>query len=346
MAGLCLFFIIIELLIIPFCNWNLLLNAYSISNRELIILMLWVISCLCIQMILKLLNSILYALQRPAMASLILMGSQLLAFTGVFFYSIIHENATLLELGIIISTAPIIVFVIASYYLFKKQFPQLIPKWSYFDKTKIKETIILGNKFFLIQITSLLLFQSNNFIIAHTCGNASVAEYNIGYKYMGIIEMVFMIIMTPFWSATTEAYAKKDYQWIKTTLKQLRIISYCLVIVGCLLILISSYAYDLWLSSAIKPDKMLLFLLLIYFTIQLSWARYGNIINGIGYVKLQFYITLIEAIIHIPMALLLGKTYGIRGVLLSLIFSTCANTIWPQIQIKKIFSEAPGIWKK
>ena len=37
-----------------------------------------------------------------------------------------------------------------------------------------------------------------------------------------------------------------------------------------------------------------MFLLLLYFCIQLSWARYGSIINGIGCVKLQFYITTVS----------------------------------------------------
>lgn len=94
-----------------------------------------------------------------------------------------------------------------------------MPTPSFFERSKIKEIVILGSKFFWIQLTTLLLFQSNNLIIAHTCGNTSVAEYNIAYKYIGLIEMAFMIIMTPFWSAATDAYARKDYQWIKGILK-------------------------------------------------------------------------------------------------------------------------------
>lgn len=73
-----------------------------------------------------------------------------------------------------------------------------MPTPSFFERSKIKEIVILGSKFFWIQLTTLLLFQSNNLIIAHTCGNTSVAEYNIAYKYIGLIEMAFMIIMTPF----------------------------------------------------------------------------------------------------------------------------------------------------
>lgn len=346
MACLCLLFMVIEICVVPFCDWCYLLNAYSVTNSELTLLMLWVLSSLAFQMLLKLINSILYALQRPALSSLILMLSQLLAFIGVFIYTKICNDASLLELGIIISLAPVIVLLLSTFLLFRFSIPQYTPTFSYFDKTKIKEIIILGSKFFWIQLTALLLFQSNNIIIAHTCGSSSVAEYNIAYKYIGLIEMVFMIIMTPFWSAATEAYSKRDYRWIQNILKRLRSIVYILIAIGGILILLSDFAYEWWLSSSIKADKSLMILLLIYFYIQLTWERFGSIINGIGYIKFQFYVTFTEAMIHIPLALILGNYYGVKGVVTSLIISTCANAIWPKIQIKNIFLGKQNIWTK
>ena len=119
-----------------------------------------------------------------------------------------------------------------------------------------------------------------------------------------------------------------------------------MIAAGGVLILLSDFVYKWWLSSTIKPDKSLMFLLLLYFCIQLSWARYGSIINGIGCVKLQFYITMIEAFVHIPLALLLGTYCGVKGVIISLIISTFANTIWPKIQIKNIFLGKRSIWVK
>ena len=264
MGLLCLSFILVELCVVPFCNWNNLLNAQTVSNEELTILMLWVLSSLGLQILLKLLNSVLYALQKPALSSLILMLSQLFAFIGVLIYTHVSTNVSLLKLGCIISLAPIVVLMVFSLVLFHFVMPQFAPRIAYFDRTKIKEIVILGTKFFWIQITALLLFQSNNLIIAHTCGSAAVAEYNIAYKYIGLIEMVFMIVMTPFWSAATEAYTKKDYLWIKNILRKLRYISYCLIGVGVVLIALSDLAYDWWLSSSIVPDKVLLCLLLFH----------------------------------------------------------------------------------
>lgn len=346
MGGGCLFLGLLFLLIVPNCNWISILNATKISNTELQMLMLWVLSSLVLQMFLKLINSILYALQKPALASLLLMLSQLLAFLGVLIYTQLNEHSSLLYLGIIISVAPTLVLLFASFFLFHGKLAPYAPSWSYFDKTKVREVLWLGAKFFWIQLTSLFLFQSNTLIIAHVSGSAEVAEYNIAYKYIGLIEMAFAIIAAPFWSATTEAYKREDWRWINNILKQLGWISIILVCGGIVLIVGADIAYSYWLGSALSPDKSLLAILLIFFAIQLTWIRYGSIINGIGYVKLQFYITVVEALIHIPLAFLLGSYWGSKGVVASLILVTVANLIWPRIQIKKIARHECGIWTK
>ena len=45
-------------------------------------------------------------------------------------------------------------------------------------------------------------------------------------------------------------------------------------------------------------------------------------------------------------SLLLGTYWGVKGVIISLIISTFANTIWPKIQIKNIFLGKRSIWVK
>ena len=63
-------------------------------------------------------------------------------------------------------------------------------------------------------------------------------------KYIGLIEMAFMIIMTPFWSAATDAYARKDYQWIKGILKTTIHFIY-MIAAGGVLILLSDFCIQM-----------------------------------------------------------------------------------------------------
>lgn len=69
--------------------------------------------------------------------------------------------------------------------------------------------------------------------------------------------------------------------------------------------------------------------------------------NGVGKVRLQFIISLMQSIFHIPLAIILANNFGVYGVIAAMILWTFINSIWEPIQFKKIIaSEAFGIWNK
>ena len=71
------------------------------------------------------------------------------------------------------------------------------------------------------------------------------------------------------------------------------------------------------------------------------------LINGIGAVKLQTYVTLIGLIFHIPLALFLGKFIGIYGVIISMCIINLIYCSFFTTQIQKILHKtAQGIWIK
>ena len=53
----------------------------------------------------------------------------------------------------------------------------------------------------------------------------AVVSYNIAYKVLFIPVMIQSIILTPFWSAVTDAYTKNDYSWIKRSLRKLNLLT-------------------------------------------------------------------------------------------------------------------------
>src|SRR5690554_5166394 len=120
-----------------------------------------------------------------------------------------------------------------------------------------------------------------------------------------------------------------------------------MAIAGISMIICSPYLYQLWLGDSLEVDFQLLILVFIYFMFYMRWVMYGSIINGIGKIKLQFYITLIEVIFHIPVALVLGSIWGLNGVIVSMIIVGMINSIWPPIQLNRILKNtAKGIWNK
>lgn len=345
LTGIILILIPIILISFPLFDWAKILNAPSSMSKELLYLAIIVIICFFIQFVLNLINSILFAIQKPAQSSFITFISQLVAFIIVYILSLQNKSYSLVTYGSIISLIPIFITLIYTIYLFKTKLNFLSFSYKNINFSLAPQLFNLGIKFFFIQLTAIILFQTNNLILTHVTGPEKVTDFNISYKYIGIISMIFTIIVTPIWSATTEAFHKQDYQWIKNTIKTLRKIFLLISLVGIILALSSKFVYNIWLGNAVQVDYGVQFLILVYFIANMWCGIHCNILNGIGKVKLQFIITATEALIHLPLAILLGKIFGIYGVLTSMFLMTFINTIWEPIQINKILNKkAKGIW--
>lgn len=345
--GLIIFLILILFFVVsPFLNWAIILNAPNNMSRELGLLAIIVFVSFCLQFVLKLITTILTADQKPAKASIFnLLGS---IFTLVIIYILTKiTHGSLIYLGVTLSLAPVLVLLVASFWFFKNEYNYLSPSFKSIKLLYAKDLMNLGLKFFLIQISAIILYQTSNMIIAQLFGPAEVTPYNIAYKYFGIITMVFSIIMTPFWSACTDAYSKNDIAWIERSTKKYVKIWAVLAISAIILLIFSNYIYILWVGKEIKVPFSLSAILALYVVLY-SWnGIFSQFLNGVGKIKLQLYTGIVGSIINIPLSIFFGKLFGIAGVTLSTCLLAIFNAVWSPLQYKKIVTgKARGIWNK
>lgn len=347
-SALVLVLIILFVAIQQFMSWQDVLNATAVDKEQLDLLVFIVFAAFGLQFVLNLINSILLAMQMPAFSSFILMAGQLFSFIVVFILVKIFHVNSLLILGGTISLIPPAVMLVSSIILFKSKYKDISPSFKYFNIYKIKDILSLGIKFFIIQIITIVLYQTNNLIITHTVGNSAVVEYNVAYKYMHVLVMVFTIIVTPLWSATTEAYTKKDFAWIKGINRQMRKIVVIMACIGLVMLIVSKQVYEIWLgNNELNINFSTSMLLYIYSIFMIMYGNYGYILNGIGKLQIQIYATLILAMAYIPAAIFAGRFWGLNGILLMFALSPMVNYIWSKIQfIKLINGSATGIWNR
>lgn len=332
--------------IIPFVNWSTFLNVQSIYNEEIIKCLYILAACFCIQMILNVFTAVVAAFQQVALSSAFPVIGNFLSLITIFFLTK-YCPPSLLALAIAISVMPLLVIFTASIIFFKKKYKNVSPNIHYIDRKYAKELFTLGYKFFLIQIQGVVLYQCTNILISRLSGPEYVTAYNIAYKYLNIALMVYSIVLTPLWPAFTDAYTRKDFIWMKSIYKKMTrfyIFSACIVI---LMIASSDIIYKLWIGDRAEVPFSMTLTLGIFILIN-SWdALQVNLINGIGTIKLQTYVTLIGLIFHIPLSLFIGKYIGAIGVVISMTIIICIYSIFFTIQIKQILTQkAKGIWIK
>ncbi len=329
-----------------FLDWNLILNVKDDIGANLNVLALIVFGSFCIQLILQILNSILTAFHALAKVSLVSCIAQVFTLLGILILKS-TVSSSLLFLVIILTFTPVLIQFLASVYYFCTSYKAFFPRAKMVNFKLANDLLKVGGLFFFIQLGSLLLFQTDNIVITQIFGPDEVTIFNLCYKLFSVIVMVFTIVMNPFWSAFTDAYVKKDMEWIKSIFKKLYVYWIVIIFMSLALFLISPFVFNLWLGDKVKISFSLSFTMALY-TIAICWMMIHNIfINGIGKLKLQFYLYIIATIVNIPICILLAKLCGLIGVTISNIIVVVFIGCILYIQSRRILAgKAVGIWNK
>lgn len=340
--------IVIFVCVAPFLSWQSILNAPNNPQSELLGLAIVVFVSFCVQFVINLLTSILYACQIPAYTSYIMLTTQAVNFVLVWIMIRFFGMTSILEIGSVTCLVPPIVLLFYTFILFRKKLAHIAPSFKRIHLKSVSRILSLGIKFFVLQIITIVLFQANNIIITQTVGPEAVVTYNVAYKYIGMILIVFNIINAPVWSAVTDAYVRGDFDWMKRTLVYLRKMFFILLAVGILMTTVSPIVYKVWLGKdTIDVPITVTILVLSYCVFEILYRIYGTFINGTGKLQVQMIITSIIAIIYIPLAIFLGKAMGLEGVLVANTIVFFGNYMWSKIQCTKIINHtATGIWDK
>jgi O-antigen/teichoic acid export membrane protein len=208
----------------------------------------------------------------------------------------------------------------------------------------------LGVVFFVIQMAGIVQYQTANIIIAQSFSTADVTSYNIVFKYFGVLNMVFVIFLTPFWSASTEAYLKKDIPWIKRSMRKYNQLNFLLFIVGCFMLIFSNSIYRLWLGKGMVNISFYLSLWgFIYFVVTMFAGKYVYFLNGINALRIQFLSSIISPFVYIGLSLLLIKYYkmGVYSLFVASILANFNGYILAPLQYYQvIIKNKKGIWVK
>lgn len=340
--------ITVFLIISPFVDWLEVLNSPTSDAKEIRELTKVVFIAFCIQFLFGLLNSILFAYQMPAFQSLFTFAGQALALIALIMQVFVLNITSVLQIGAVNSIIPPLVLFCGSIGLFRTKLRKIAPSLRYVDLKSVSGILGLGMKFFVLQMITIVLFQANSIIIARVVNPEAVVEYNLAFKYVSLLTMIFTIVITPVWSATTDAYIRNDFTWIKKTISFSQNVCMISIIIGILMLFVSKFIYGIWLGKdAIDISYSTTGLILLYISFEMLYKVYGTIINGTGKVFAQMILTGIIAIIYIPLALLLGSSWGLSGVLIANVIVFAVNYIWAKMQCNKLINQtATGIWNK
>lgn len=343
-----LVFFLLYSLIHPFLNWNSLLNVTEPFDENISLIVWMVFGIFSLQLILKNISTILLALQKTALSNSLLLIGNIVTLLSIWILGKTgHSN--LLSISFCFMVAPIVTYLVATIVIFSKRIIPVTRIRLKIHKDHFQNMMSLGLKFFFIQITTIVLFSSGNFVIAQLFSPKEVTPYNITYRLYAATMSVFTILIAPFWSAYTEAITVKDFNWIKTVLRNLN--KMWLFFAGgiCILFFVSPLVFYYWIGQKVTIPIVLSGSFAVY-ALLLSWTgMFAQFLNGVGKIKIQLYISFFQCITNIPLAIVLAKYFelGITGVILATNINLLIAAIILPIQVNLITKQvATGIWNK
>ncbi len=329
-----------------FFDWNKFLNIPSsvpYSVRPVIIV---VLLCCSIQFVMQLLNTLLTATHQPSKSSVIAFIGQLATLVIIFVLTKTVPG-NLMILVLVLAGTPIVVIFIAGLYLFRTDLKMLRPNLKNVDFRFAKSLINTGGIFFFIQMGALILFQTDTIIITRILGPESVTVFSVSYKLFSILMMAFSIIITPFWSAFTDAFAKKDFEWIKLNIRKMRQLWLVLSMGALGLYFVSDFLFKFWIGKAVIVPLSLSLGMAFYVMAYMWQTLHVYLLNGVGKVRLQLYLVIASSMANIPLAIFLGKKFGLVGIVSVNTFLFTIMGIIFSIQCEKIINQtAKGVWDK
>lgn len=304
--------IIIILIVVPFINLQSIFNTKTFSSGFLYEFLLINIIFVSVNFILRIINQIFNAFQRNIYSNINQLVNQIFAVLGIMFAAMFTKG-NLIILSLITGGAAIFSSIIFSSIFFIKN-KEYTPNIKYFQKSKVGTITNIGMRFFIIQITVLIITTTDNLVITKLFGPSEVTQYSLVQKVFNCFVMFHGIIMTPIVPTITEAYIKKDIIWIKNVINKLFKL-YAIIIFGIICCVIGfKWFASIWLGNSIDFKMTLIVQMGIYAIISIWCSSVAYIINGTGKINIQLYMAIIQALINIPLSIYLAKNIGLGNV--------------------------------
>ena len=338
---LSLIILVITILISFFIGFQTIFNMNS-SNIDVNNLIILIISIYSIQFVLNNINGIFHSLQnsKAIVFTQFLSSISTLLFLYLCLYNDIN-SIKIIAFGILFGN--VIIYIFASLYAFN------IIKNTYgfslfFNpfktiNSRIKNSLInLSYKFFILQFSAIFLLNAINYLITFLYGSEKVVPFSIASKvYLNLLFM-FYIIITPFWSAFTESYFKKDYSWLIRSFRKTILIYLAFAITSTICFFLMDFIVFFWIGDSVSIPKNINLALYVYSLI-MGWnGIFTYFLNGLNLVSSQFKISVIHILTNIPLCIVMAKYFemGIPGLIWGTCISLLLISVITPIQVFKV----------
>lgn len=341
-GGIALLVTSLGFIVFPHINWNSIFNISEtvISPATMLFMVTCVFFTIMLQFFLRLISFVLYALQKSALNNLMALITSATQLMFVLLLPSVNTETNIKVLSIVNLLCVNVPLFVATIIIFATKLKGCHPSLRFLNNSAARGILQLGGVFFWNQIMYTLITGTNSILITKFIGPGSVVDYQIYYRLFSVPGMLFMLALTPMWSAITKAFEEKDGAWINKYFKLLNRLIIVVVLCVFLIVPFLQIIVNIWLrENTISINYINAMIFALFGSVFIYVSVLATFACGIGKMKLQaifFTVGIGVKFVLIYIGLALYNNWII--IVLSDIIILLPYCLFQQIALKKQFS--------
>lgn len=204
-----------------------------------------------------------------------------------------------------------------------------------------------SSMFLVLQIASLICFQTDSLVIAHFLTFDEVAVFSVAAKLFSIPTLLLWVYLQILWPAYADALLRNDWKWIRKSYYRSILFSVlaCILFVGGVFIfknLLETY----WLKNNVEIPYSLLAAYSCFVLVNVVDANMSSMLNGLNEIKIQVYVSIFMVLINLSLSIILVQHWGVSGVVWGSFIASLLIVLFFAFYLDKLINRKTGLLKK
>lgn len=228
----------------------------------------------------------------------------------------------LVWLVLAVSGTGLLVTALSGVWLFTYRRPAIAPRFGSIEPGSAGTLMSVGAQFFLIQILALVVFETDNLMVAHFLGAEQVPTYSLTYSLFNYASIIQSVLFSYVWVAYSEAIARRDIEWVRRTFRLNLAASLAFTGAAVLpLVFIAQPFVRLWSGGVVQPPTDLVLWMAVWGMINAYCSPMACLLAAASHMRAQIAYSALAAVANIGLSITLVQRWGVTGVIAATVIS-------------------------
>jgi len=238
------------------------------------------------------------------------------ALTIVALLVAIRFEGGLPVLALALVGTPILVTLIDGAELWGRRFPWLKPSVGRVTRQATERVMRVSMLFLILQVAAAVAYQSDAIIVARVLGPELVPQYAVPMKLFLVIPAVLGFVYAPLWPAYTEALARGEAGWARTTLRRSLALALGVSVPSSILLaLLAPWLLRVWVGGTIVAAPSLLIAGCLWAVLASVSGALAAFMNGAHLIKFQAAMAVLMMLANVAVSIVLTARIGVSGAI-------------------------------